>query len=122
MYDVIALFKPTIAVKVSDVMVMAEAIAAQDSQITQEENTITLTNEDAQLTLEYRTDDEVVSESEEISKLFDVDCAECNARLEINGHDPEMLLINDYTLLIERLEKNPHVILFDPVEGALLET
>ncbi len=121
MYDVIALFKPTITVKVSDVVVIAEAIASSESSVTEDKNSVIIENGDAQLTLEYRNGEEVIDESVEISELFDVPCAECNARLEINGYDPEMVLISDYTHLVERLNKNPHVILFDPTEGALLE-
>ena len=121
MYDVIALLKPTIKVKVSDVVVIAEAIASQEASVTQNKNSVIIENGDAQLTLEYRDGKEVLDESVEISELFDVPCAECHARLEINGYDPDMVMINDYTLLIERLNKNPHVILFDPTEGALLE-
>lgn len=121
MYDVIALFKPAITVKVSDVVVIAEAIASQESTVTQNKNSVIIENGEAQLTLEYRNGEEVIEESVEISELFDVPCAECNARLELNGYDPEMALIDDYTALINRLDKNPNVILFDPVEGALLE-
>ena len=82
MYDVIALFKPTITVKVSDVVVIAEAIASSESSVTEDKNSVIIENGDAQLTLEYRNGEEVIDESVEISELFDVPCAECNARLE----------------------------------------
>jgi len=122
MYEVFALFKPAMTVKVKDVMVMVEAIAAEtDSQISQNENTVILQNGEGQLKLALADGANVLEESTELYDLFEVPCEGCISRLEFSGHDPDMTLINDYNLLIARLNKNENVILFDPIEGALLE-
>ncbi len=122
MYDVIVLFKPAIPVKVSDVVVLAEAIAANsDSKVVQQDNLVNIENGEAKLTLDFSNAPTVEEEANEIAELFDVDCAGCKARVEMGGYDPEMVLIDDYTSLVKRLDKNENVILFDPVEGAVLE-
>ena len=122
MYDVIVLFKPAIDVKVENVVELAEAIAASgDAKVVQNKNVVSLENGEAKLTLDFSNDASAKEEAQEIADLFDVDCAGCKSRVTMGGYDPEMMLINDYNLLIERLSKNQHVILFDPVEGALLE-
>ncbi|MEM9089128.1 MAG: hypothetical protein AAGC93_10325 [Cyanobacteria bacterium P01_F01_bin.53] len=123
MYEVFALFKPEMPVTVKDVRVMADAIAAtSDAQVSQRENTVTLESGEAQLNLALNDGPHVAEESNELFELFEVPCEGCISRLEFSGYDPDMVLFNDYSLLIQRLEKNKNVILFDPVEGALLET
>lgn len=122
MYEVFALFKPAMTVKVKDVMVMAEAIAAKtDSKLSQNENTVILENGEGQLKLALTDGANVLEESTELYDLFEVPCEGCTSRLEFSGHDPDMTLIDDYNLLIARLNKNENVILFDPTEGTLLE-
>lgn len=122
MYDAIVLFKPSITVKVKNVVELAEAIAADsEAKVACNENRVVLELGEANITLDFSDTPEAQAEIKEIAELFDVDCAECKSRVEMGGYDPEMVLINDYTRLIERLDKNKNVILFDPVEGALLE-
>jgi len=122
MYDVIVLFKPAIDVKVENVVELAEAIAAaSDAKVAQNENIISLENGEAKITLDFCNDAGAQEEAQEIADLFGVDCAGCKSRVTMGGYDPEMELISDYNLLIQRLSKNQHVILFDPVEGSLLE-
>ena len=123
MYDVIVLFKPAIDVKVENVVELAEAIAsASDAKVVQNENIVSLENGEAKITLDFSNEASAQEEAQEIADLFDVDCAGCKSRITMGGYDPEMEMIGDYNILIERLSKNQHVILFDPVEGALLET
>ena len=122
MYEVFALFKPEMPVTLKDVVVMAEAIAATtDSTVAQDKNTVVIANGDASIPLALNEGPDVKTESNELFELFEVPCEGCISRLEFSGHDPDMVLFNDYSLLIQRLEKNKNVILFDPVEGALLE-
>lgn len=122
MYDVIVLFKPEIDVKVDNVLELAKAITVKsDAEVVQDKNVVTIENGEAKLTLDFGNDASAKEEIQEIADLFDIDCAECKSRIVMGGYDPEMDLINDYNILISRLSKNQHVILFDPLEGALLE-
>ena len=122
MYDVIVLFKPAIDVKVENVVELAEAITtSSDAKVVQNNNIVSIENGEAKLTLDFCNDASAKEEAQEIADLFGVDCAGCKSRVTMGGYDPEMALISDYNFLIERLSKNQHVILFDPVEGALLE-
>ena len=122
MYDVIALFKPEIDVKLENVLELAKAITINsDAKVVQDENVVSIENGEAKLTLDFASDGAAQEEAQEIADLFGVECAACKSRLTIGGYDPEMALINDYNFLIERLSKNPNVILFDPIEGSLLE-
>lgn len=123
MYEVIALFKPEMTVQLKDVVVIAEQVAAKgDARVAKNENSVIIEDGEAQLILEFSDAPHVIEEANEIAELFDVPCQGCKSRVEMSGYDPDMVLINDYTMLIERLAKNENVILFDPVEGALLET
>ncbi|MEM6452674.1 MAG: hypothetical protein AAF703_20450 [Cyanobacteria bacterium P01_D01_bin.105] len=122
MYDVIVLFKPAIDVKVKNVVELAEAITADsEAKVVQDKNVVSIELGEAKLTLDFSNDASAREEVQEIADLFEVDCAGCKSRVTMGGYDPEMMLIDDYNSLIERLSKNQHVILFDPVEGALLE-
>ena len=122
MYDVIVLFKPAIDVKVENVLELANAITVNsDAKVVQTENVVSIENGESKLTLDFSNDASAQEEAQEIADLFDIDCAGCKSRITMGGYDPEMELINDYNILIERLSKNQHVVLFDPVEGALLE-
>lgn len=122
MYDVIVLFKPEIDVKVENVVELAKAITVNsEAKVVQDEDVVSIENGEAKITLEFANDASAQEEIQEIAALFDIDCAACKSRVTMGGYDPEMELIDDYNILIKRLSKNQHVILFDPLEGALLE-
>ncbi|PQO26639.1 hypothetical protein [Blastopirellula marina] len=76
---------------------------------------------DWSIAVSYESGDIVAEESQEIARLYaefrpDRDeIAACRQRIDVvTTADPEMEHFNDFVLLLERLEKLPGAVLFDP--------
>ena len=80
---------------------------------------IKIREENAYISIDFNNKDYVVIESKEIADKHGIDCTDCVSRFEISGKDEDMLLFNDFLLLMERLENHGAFVLFDKYTGKL---
>ncbi len=76
-----------------------------------------VSNGDAFIRIDYASSDDVAVESREIAEFAGMDCAECSTRYEMHGEDMDMLLFNDYLLILERISATGKFLIFDSAQG-----
>lgn len=67
--------------------------------------------------IDYSSAPDVAIESKEIAAYAGMDCSECKIRYEMNGQDMEMLLFNDYLLVLDKISATNKFLIFDSAQG-----
>ena len=74
-------------------------------------------DDESYIQIDYAASPDVATESKEIAEFANMDCAECTVRFEMNGQDIDMLLFNDYLLVLEKISATNKFYIFDSAQG-----
>ena len=72
---------------------------------------------DSYIRIHHSAEPHVAEESKEIAEYANMGCADCTSRFEMKGDDMDMLLFNDYLLILERITATDKFFIFDSAQG-----
>lgn len=84
------------------------------------QHSLKFSSSDGWLEFSYSDKNWVKEESDEIAKEYEVPCAGCVRRIEVNGNNKDMELFNDFLLGIEAVQSLGDAIAFDTNSGTVL--